>query len=164
VERYKALKLDEEQGRKTINNHLTALRKLLNLALEWEVLERAPRVRGFRLKHQFVSEDEYLTFEEADRFVRAAAPEWRPFLVVALKTGLRVGELLALKWQDIDLVAAHLIVRRTLWRDQEGSPKGARIARSRSRTRLSRRSRRTGTSGGRTSSACPREPGSRTRW
>jgi Phage integrase family len=38
--------------------------------------------------------------------------------------GLRVGELLALKWQDIDLVAAHLIVRRTLWRDQEGPPKG----------------------------------------
>jgi integrase len=124
VERYKALKLDEQQGKKTINNHLTALRKLLNLAVEWEVLDRAPRVRGFKLRHQFVSEDEYLTFDEADRFVRAAAPEWRPFLVVALKTGLRVGELLALKWQDIDLVAAHLIVRRTLWRDQEGPPKG----------------------------------------
>jgi integrase len=45
---------------------------------------------------------------------------------VALKTGLRVGELLALKWSDIDLVAAHLIVRRTLWRDQEGPPKGGR--------------------------------------
>ncbi len=121
VERYKSLKLDEEQGRKTINNHLTAVRKLLNLAVEWEILDRAPRVRGFKLKHQFVSEDEYLTFEEADRLVRAAAPEWRPFLVVALKTGLRVGELLALKWQDLDLVAGHLIVRRTLWRDQEGS-------------------------------------------
>jgi integrase len=31
-----------------------------------------------------------------------------------------------LKWQDIDLVAGHLIVRRTLWRNLEGSPKGGR--------------------------------------
>lgn len=45
--------------------------------------QRAPRVRGFKLKHEFVSEDEYLTFEEADRFVRAAAPECRTFLVGA---------------------------------------------------------------------------------
>ncbi len=126
VERYKALKLDERFDKKSINNQLTAFRKLLNLAVEWGALERAPRVRGFNLKQQYVSEDEYLTFEEADRLVRAAVPGWRAFLVVALKTGLRVGELLALKWQDIDLVAGHLIVRRTLWRDQEGPPKGGR--------------------------------------
>jgi len=44
----------------------------------------------------------------------------------ALKTGLRVGELLALKWEDLDLVAGRLIVRRTLWHDQEGTPKGGR--------------------------------------
>jgi integrase len=126
VEGYKATKLDEDFEKKSINNHLTALRKLLNLAVEWGALERAQKVRGFNVKPQFVSEDEYLTFEEADRLVRAAAPEWRAFIVVALKTGLRVGELLALKWQDIDLLATHLIVRRTLWRDQEGPPKGGR--------------------------------------
>ncbi len=56
------------------------------------MLEKAPKVRGFKEKHDYVSEDEYLTFEEADRFVRAAAAEWRTFLVVALNTGLRVGE------------------------------------------------------------------------
>ena len=124
LERYKAAKLEQGLHRKSINNHLTALRKLLNLAVEWGALERAPRVRAFRIKHEFVSEDEYLSFEEADRLVRAASPEWRPFIVVALRTGLRVGELLALRWQDVDLVAGHLVVRRTLWRDLEGPPKG----------------------------------------
>ena len=124
VERFKAAKLDEDLEKKSINNHLAVLRKLLNLAVEWGALDRAPRVRAFRGKPQLISEDEYLTFDEADRLVRAAEPGWRPFLVVGLKTGLRVGELLALKWQDIDLVAGHLVVRRTLWRDQEGPPKG----------------------------------------
>jgi integrase len=43
-----------------------------------------------------------------------------------MKTGLRAGELLALKWEDLDLVAGKLVVRRTLWHDQEGQPKGGR--------------------------------------
>jgi integrase len=41
---------------------------------------------------------------------------------VAVVTG--AGELFALKWQDIDLVAGQVVVRRTLWQDQEGPPKG----------------------------------------
>ena len=118
IEKYKAAKLDSGLLKKSINNHLTALRKLLNLAVEWNVLDRAPSVRGFREKHEYVAEDEYLTLEETPRFMEAVAPEWRTFVVLALKTGLRLGELLALQWQDIDLVAGFLIVRRSLWRGQ----------------------------------------------
>jgi integrase len=124
IEAYKAKKLDEGLDKKSINNHLAALRKLLNLAVEYAKLERAPKIRAFNIKSSFVSEDDYLDFDETERFLRAAAPEWKAFLMIGVKTGLRVGELLALKWQDIDLVAGHLIVRRTLWRDQEGTPKG----------------------------------------
>ena len=39
---------------------------------------------------------------------------------------MRVGELLALKWQDCDLLAGRLVVRRSLWNGIEGSPKGGR--------------------------------------
>jgi integrase len=124
IEAFKAKKLGEKQDRKSINNHLTALRKMLNLAQEWGVVDRVPKIRGFKLKHQLVTSDEFLDFEETDRFLRAAAPEWRVFLTTALKTGLRVGELLALKWEDLDLVAGRLVVRRTLWHGQEGPPKG----------------------------------------
>jgi integrase len=124
VEEFKAKKLAEGQSKKSVNNHLTALRKLLNLAVEWEVIARAPKVKGFRYKNDFITEDKFLSFDEAERFLRAAAPEWMAFLTTALKTGLRVGELLALKWEDVDLVGGQVIVRRTLWRNQEGPPKG----------------------------------------
>jgi integrase len=60
------------------------------------------------------------------RKIRSAGPEWKAWVTTALKTGLRVGELLALTWEDVDLVAGRLVVRRTLWRDQEGTPKGGR--------------------------------------
>jgi integrase len=126
IEEFKAKKLAEGLSKKSINNHLTALRKLLNLAVEWEVIGRAPKVKGFRFKNDFISEDHFLSFDEAERFLRAAAPEWMAFLTTALKTGLRVGELLALKWEDVDLVVGQLVVRRTLWHHQEGPPKGGR--------------------------------------
>lgn len=47
----------------------------------------------------------FLDFDEAARLVAAAKPEpqWHAMIVVALETGLRVGELLAMQWRDLDL-------------------------------------------------------------
>jgi integrase len=123
VDGYTARKLKAGQSKKSIGNHLAVLRKLLNLAVEYGELDRAPRVRAPKaVKPEIV----FLDFDEADRFIAAAAPEWKPLLVIALKTGLRLGELLALKWEDLDLKAGRLVVRRTLWHRQEGTPKGGR--------------------------------------
>lgn len=124
IEAFKAKKLAEGQSKRSINNHLTALRKVLSLAAEWNVIPKAPKVKGFKVKYEYITEDQFFSFEEAKRLVRAAPSEWRTFVIVALKTGLRVGELLALKWEDVDLVAGQIIVRRTLWCGQEGPPKG----------------------------------------
>jgi integrase len=126
VEEFKAAKVAEGQSRKSINNLLGTLRKLLNLALEWDVITKVPKVQGFKVKNSFITDDMFLTFDEVDRFLLAAAPEWKVYTKTGVKTGLRVGELLALKWEDLDLVAGRLIVRRTLWRTQEGPPKGGK--------------------------------------
>jgi integrase len=64
--------------------------------------------------------------QEAERLLNAAEPEWRPLLLVALKTGLRQGELIGFQWSDLDLAQGVLYVRRTLWRGEMGLPKGGR--------------------------------------
>jgi hypothetical protein len=46
IEAYKAAKLQEAYEKKSVNTHLTVLRKLLSLAVEWNVLERAPKGSG----------------------------------------------------------------------------------------------------------------------
>ena len=132
IETYKKEKQAEEiepgprpklQSAKSINNHLAVLRKLLNLAVDYKKLAHAPKVKAMRLGEQ---DYDFLTFEEAQRFLAAASPEWKPLVQLTIRTGLRNGELLALKWEDIDLKAGKLIVKRTLWRGLEGSPKGGK--------------------------------------
>jgi integrase len=44
-------------------------------------------------------------------------------ILVAVLTGLRVGEILALRWQDVDLSGAELKVEQAIYRGCLGTPK-----------------------------------------
>lgn len=64
---------------------------------------------------------EPLTADDARRLLVAARDTgWGVLFEVALRTGLRKGELLGLKWSDIDFTAGTLSVMRTLQRTNSG--------------------------------------------
>ncbi|RJS14633.1 site-specific integrase [Corallococcus sp. H22C18031201] len=109
---------------KTINNVLAVLQKLLALAEEQGVIPRATKVKLFKglPKPPF----DFLSFEEAEHLLAVAEPEWRAALFVAIKAGLRQGELIGLQWSDLDLPRRTLHVRRSIWRGVEGLPKSGR--------------------------------------
>ena len=61
------------------------------------------------------SEPDAKTVEEAQKFLRAIAGDRLEALyLLAVTTGLRRGELLGLKWTDVDLERGVLAVRRAL--------------------------------------------------
>ena len=107
----------------TVNNHLTILRSLLRLAARWDHLAKVPE---FEMVREDVKDPEFLTFEEARRMIVAAEPEWRVFLVVAIGAGLRIGELRALRWQDIDMAQLRIRVAQNLTRAGIDTPKSRR--------------------------------------
>lgn len=78
---------------------------------------------------------DYLGTEQLRALLRAAENhEIGPLVTVAATTGLRQGELLGLRWQDVDLDAGTLNVRRALARSWAGGwelaePKTARSRR-----------------------------------
>src|SRR5688572_23954561 len=114
VEEYKARKLTANMARKSINNQLTVLRKILATAVEWRVIASVPQIKWLKTA---APEFDFLTFEEASRLISAVAIEWRAAVTIALRTGLRQGELRALRWSDVDLQCCRLVVRRAVWRD-----------------------------------------------
>ena len=117
------LKGNSRLSPKTINNALTVLRKLLSLAAEQGVISHVPPVKWLKVhKPPF----DFLSFEEAERLIDAAEPAWRTMITLALKSGLRLGELHGLQWSDVDFVAGRLTVRRNIWRGVINTPKGGR--------------------------------------
>lgn len=63
--------------------------------------------------------------------VNATNNNLRQLFVVAAVTGMRIGEVLALRWQDVDLDAKKMTVRHNLWRGQLGTPKTKASAKTR---------------------------------
>jgi len=110
---------------KTVNNVLTTLNRMLRYAVELEVLKVAPVVK--KLKAEKAGFD-YLRLQEADQLLEAAKynPEWHAMIYVALKTGLRYGELCELRWKDLDLTNGLLYVRRSYCDGYVTSPKSGK--------------------------------------
>jgi integrase len=81
------------------------------------------------------TEIRFLTLEEVDRLVAAARPgmfqrlDSALFLTAAM-TGLRKGELVALRWRDVDWTVGRIRVRQNYVRGEFGTPKSRRSTRS----------------------------------
>lgn len=108
---------------KTVNNRLTVLGKLFSTAKDWGLISTAPKIRWCRVEER---ELDFYTAEESARLLEAAEWPWRVMMLVALRAGLRRGELLALRRQDVDLVAGKITVRKSITRGIETDPKGRR--------------------------------------
>lgn len=124
IEKYKASRIARGLAAKTVNNHLTVLRKCLQSAVDWNLLDTLPKVT---LLHTVPPRRDFLTIEEAVQLVRAADdPVWRAMILLALRTGMRFSELSGLEWQDVDLASGVIAVRRSIVVGVVTSPKSHR--------------------------------------
>ncbi len=73
----------------------------------------APRARGSKSGGRRTRGTE-LSPAQLERFLQGCSPRWRLFFAVAIETGLRRGELIGLRWGDVDLLQRILYVRRTI--------------------------------------------------
>ncbi|MDQ3675459.1 MAG: tyrosine-type recombinase/integrase, partial [Actinomycetota bacterium] len=81
------------------------------------------------------SEVRFLTLDEVDALIANARPGMfqtidRALYRTAAMTGLRKGELMALRWSDVDWIAGRVRVRRNYVRGEFGTPKSRRSTRS----------------------------------
>lgn len=112
---------------------VATLRTILNAAIEDELIDANPAARLGRLIGRTAGDAEEapdpFTADEVRALLDAVErdwPEWHVFFLTMARTGLRVGECLALQRDDLDLARGSLWVRRTWTRGRLGSPKGKR--------------------------------------
>ena len=89
---------------------------VLARAVEWGFIDSNPAA-GIRVSGRIVSRDRFLQPAELPRFFEALADEpsegMRTFVLLALLTGARKGNLCAMHWRDIDLDAGVWRIGRT---------------------------------------------------
>src|SRR6266480_1934991 len=95
----------------TINRDLSRLRRMFSLAVEWELLEESP-MAGIRFLRENNARTRYLSLEESNRLIASCiAPHIRALVTIALHSGMRSGEILNLRWHDLDFAAGFILVR-----------------------------------------------------
>lgn len=95
---------------KTVRNTHGVLHRALERAVKWRQLPANP-LDGVDLPRRDPREMRALTAEQAHAVLSAAAQDGLGALwVLMLTTGMRQGELLALRWRDVDLIEGRLAV------------------------------------------------------
>lgn len=107
-------RLDSGLAPATVHKLHVVLHKALKAAVADGLIPRNA-VAGLKLPRITREEIDPLTEEQARRLLETIRNDrLEAFYVLALNTGMRQGELLALKWDDVDLERGVLRVRRTL--------------------------------------------------
>lgn len=102
VDDYKAVRLNEVAPA-TVNRELEVLRHLFNLAERWKKFFGKNPVSQAGLLPLNNQKERILSPEEEQRLLASSSPFLRPILICALNTGMRKGEIISLKWHNVDL-------------------------------------------------------------
>lgn len=101
VEEYKAYRSSLVE-KSTVNRELGLLKHMFNLAIAWDLYPKANPLR----KVKFFREDNVplrtLSIEEEERFLGCASPCIQDIARFALNTGMRIGEIFKLRWDQVD--------------------------------------------------------------
>lgn len=108
-----------------IGKVLVPLRAVFADAVSDEIVERDPlaRVRVPIRAGSVTAGPDPLTPKEVSRVLAHCEPTHARYFACAIGTGLRTSELLALRWEDINLAAGYLEVRRALVNGALKAPK-----------------------------------------
>ena len=125
----------------TLNNALIVIRSLLNSAIEDGLISSNPagKLGKFIPRDEDHFEVNPLTSDELETFLSAVlivCPDHHPLFLTLARTGMRLGEVLALKWGDIQFgqgeedhnqihIRTPQLGRRAVWQAQkrQGAPR-----------------------------------------
>ena len=134
IQQLYASKLAEGLSPSTVSIYYQVLHRALEQAVKWQMLYRNP-CDGVDAPRPVDMEMKTWNAEQVRAFLVGSSEDslcalWR----LAVTTGMRRGEMLALRWADVDLDRGEIYVRRTLTRGEHGlmfgEPKSAKGKRS----------------------------------
>jgi integrase len=111
IEKYK-LQRRETVKPATVNRELACLKYMFNLAIKWGQTITNPMIKVKLFKENNASL-RYLSEEEIQKLIACSADHLKPILITAINTGMRAGEILHLRWDQVDFNNGLITVDKT---------------------------------------------------
>lgn len=126
IEKFKVIKQTEGLSNKTINNSLIALNKSFHSAMDWEILDKIPKIKLLNVEPQ---KFDFLSQSELRQLLDKTTGDIHDMILITSKTGMRHGELTALAWSDICLKPGNeqITIQKSVYRGKITSPKSNKI-------------------------------------
>jgi len=113
---------------KTVNNILTVLNTMLKAAVEWNVIEQLPcTIRLVTVPKPSAVFHDFDTYARLLAAARKTDPDTHLSILLGGDGGLRLGEMIALKWADVDVAKRQMCVQRSNWNGHVTTPKNGRL-------------------------------------
>ncbi|MFY9812955.1 MAG: site-specific integrase [Dehalococcoidales bacterium] len=136
IQEYIVLKLSKSVSNTTVRHHITFLHSVLETAVKWQLLIRNP-VDSVTMPKIVKHEMKILDEQQAHTILaEVRGTRYYPIFNLALYTGMRQSELLALQWRDVDLLMAELSVSKSSHRLNSGEYVTAKTKTDKSNRRI----------------------------
>jgi len=122
TKRLKTVKVKSERQTErsitTVNRELATLRTMFSFAVQNDWLPQNPfsRAKGIIVVAAEIARDRILTRDEEVRLIAACVDKrahLRSILLCALDTAMRSGEMLQMRWRDVNLVTGEIVIPQT---------------------------------------------------
>ena len=127
IDAYRSERVAAGAKPKTVLNETVIVRQIVNFALSRKLVGDDP-LAGLKLKKPKLTEQPCWSRSEVDRILAASTGWHRDALLILAETGMRVGEVKWLTWQDVDLERNVVHVRaKPGWRPKTGDQRAIPI-------------------------------------
>jgi integrase len=123
IQQYLVGKLKDGYAWETTHHLRSLLSKVMGTAVSWNYISDNP-VHGVKMPERSLKRPHrFLSLDEVRRLIAASDEPVRTVVLLAVMTGLRIGEILALRWGRINFVTGTLRVEETCYKGKFGTPK-----------------------------------------
>jgi len=113
IQDYQGVKLKDGKAPGTVNRELACLKHLFNFAKQSSKFFGDNPVSRVKFLEENNKIERVLSFDEERRLLDACAPHIKPLVLTALNTGMRRGELISLRWDNVDIDSNLITIEAT---------------------------------------------------
>jgi len=125
IQGFKSALQQKGLGPQMVKHNLRLVKQMLNHAVDWGYIRDNPaaKVRYPKIpRREKEMESSILTPAEIRKLLDEIPAEWESLLLVAITGGLRIGEILAMRWGNLDRSSGQYYVRETWVRPKKDRP------------------------------------------